>query len=152
MAPWTFNIEFSYDTQFIFRFLMFTVGDDENLELLTQGLAPRHLASVYGVSPYYPTDPSTSGGACLGLNPRVGSYYLSAMTSQGYPIEKTILQPSTGASSSTCSGATPNRDSTEDYLRLGAVLVGTLPSKPVALAWWAQLGAILRTTPVSTQS
>jgi hypothetical protein len=81
MAPWTFNIKFPYDTQFIFGSLMFAVGDDGNLELLTQGPAPRHFTLVYGISPYYPTNPSTSGGACSGLNPHAGLYYLSAMTS-----------------------------------------------------------------------
>jgi hypothetical protein len=43
IAPWTFNIKLSFITQFIFRSLMFAIGEDENLELLTQGLAPRHL-------------------------------------------------------------------------------------------------------------
>jgi hypothetical protein len=87
---------------------MFAAGDDRNLELLTQGLAPRHLASIYGVSPYYPANPSISGEACSGLNPHTGSYYLSAITSQERLIEKTILQPKT-----------PDRDSAEDYPEIG---------------------------------
>jgi hypothetical protein len=91
MAPWTFIIKFPYGTPFIFESLMFATGEDENLELLTQGPVPRHLAPVYGVSPYYPTDPSTSGRTCSGLNPQRWSYYLSATTSQGCPIGKTIL-------------------------------------------------------------
>jgi hypothetical protein len=70
---------------------MFDTRDDGNLELLTQGPVPRHLTPVYGVSPYYSIDPSTSGGAYSGLNPHAGSYYLSAMTSQGCLIGKTIL-------------------------------------------------------------
>jgi hypothetical protein len=80
MALWTFNFKFLYGTQFIFRSLMFATGEDENLELLTQGPAPRHPAPVYEKAPYYPIDPSTSGGACSDLNPYVGSYYLFAMT------------------------------------------------------------------------
>jgi hypothetical protein len=81
MDPWTFNIKFPYDTQLIFGPLMFAIGDDGNLELLTQGPTPSHLALVYGISPYYPVDLSTSGRICSGLNPHAGSYYLSSMTS-----------------------------------------------------------------------
>jgi hypothetical protein len=91
IAPWTFNIKLSFITQFIFRSLMFAIEEDENLELLTQGLAPRHPVSVYGTTPYYPADPSTSGGAGSGLNSHAGPYYLSAMTSQGLPIGKNHL-------------------------------------------------------------
>jgi hypothetical protein len=64
-------------------------------------------------------DPSTSNEGRSGLNPHVGPYYLSAMTSQGYPIRKTILQLSAGASSSSSSGATPDWDSAEDYPKIG---------------------------------
>jgi hypothetical protein len=81
MASSTFNIKFLYDTQFIFGSLIFAAGEDGNLELLTQGPAPRHLVPVYGVSLNYPADPSILGGACSSLNPHAGPYYLSAMTS-----------------------------------------------------------------------
>jgi hypothetical protein len=84
MAPWTFSVKFPYDTQFIFGLLMFAAGEDGNLELLTRVLVPRHPWPIYGKAPYYPADPSTSstlGGACSGLNPHAGLYYLSAMTS-----------------------------------------------------------------------
>jgi hypothetical protein len=76
MAHCTFNIKFSYNAQYIFGSLMFATEEDENLELLTQGPAPRHPAPIYGVSLYYPADPSTSGRACSGLNPHAGPYYL----------------------------------------------------------------------------
>jgi hypothetical protein len=36
-------------------------------------------------------------------------------------------------------------------LRSGALLVGTLPSKPDASTWWAQPGAVLIIDPTSTQ-
>jgi hypothetical protein len=52
MAPWTFNIKLPYDTEFTFGSLMFTAREDGNLELLTRGPAPKHLASVYGQVPY----------------------------------------------------------------------------------------------------
>jgi hypothetical protein len=83
--------------------------------LLTQGLTPRHPTLVYGKPSYLPGNPSTSGGACSDLNPYAGSYYLSAKTSQGCPIRKTILQPSAGASSFSSSGETSYRDSAKDY-------------------------------------
>jgi hypothetical protein len=54
-------MKFSYDTQFTFRSLMFTVGEDRNLELLNWDSAPRHPAPVYGKAPYYLIDPSLSG-------------------------------------------------------------------------------------------
>jgi hypothetical protein len=37
MAPWIFSVKFLYGTQFLFRSLMFTVGENENLKLLTRG-------------------------------------------------------------------------------------------------------------------
>jgi hypothetical protein len=86
MALWTFSIKFLYDTQFIFGSLMFTAGEDENLELLTWDLAPKHLALVYGQPPYLLANPSTSGSACSDLNPYVGSYYHSTTTSLRFLI------------------------------------------------------------------
>jgi hypothetical protein len=34
MAPWTFTVNFPYDTIFIFGPLMFSAGEGRNLELL----------------------------------------------------------------------------------------------------------------------
>jgi hypothetical protein len=118
MAHWTFSVKFTYDTQFIFRSLMFTAGEDRNFELLTRGLAPIHPRLVYGKVPYYSADPSTSGGACSGLNPHARSDYLSAMTSQGFPIGTPIFQPSVGTLSSSL-GVSPDRDSAEDHPEIG---------------------------------
>jgi hypothetical protein len=103
MAFWTFSIKFLFDTQFIFGSLMFATREDENLELLTRGSAPRHPAQVYGKVPYYPVGRSISGGAYSDLNPYAWSYYLSTMTSQGVPIETPIFQPSAGTTSSSSS-------------------------------------------------
>jgi hypothetical protein len=52
------------------------------------------------------------------LNPYAGSYYLFAKTSQGHPIEKTIIQSSAWASSSSSSGEAPNQDFAKDYLEI----------------------------------
>jgi hypothetical protein len=80
---------------------------------------PRYPMPVYGTTPCYPTNPSTSGEAFLGLNPQAGPYYLSTMTSQGCPIRKTILWSSPRASSLSSLGATPDRDSIKDYPEIG---------------------------------
>jgi hypothetical protein len=117
--------------------------EDENLELLTRGLAPGHHAPVYGKAPYYPTDlptSSTSCGACSGLTTRAGPYYHSVMTSQGHSIRTTIFQPSAGTLSSPSSGAAPNRGSIEDYPKIRAAPTGTLPLRSTASAWWVLPG------------
>jgi hypothetical protein len=100
---------------------MFTTGQDKNLELLTRGPAPRHHVPAYGKSPNYPVDPSTSGRAYSGLNPYAGSYYLSAMTSQGFPIGTPIFQPPDGTSGSS-SGVSLDRDCVEDYPEIGDII------------------------------
>jgi hypothetical protein len=122
MTPWTSDVKFPYGAQFLIGSLMFAIGEDGNLKLLPRGLAPSYCQPVYGKAPYYPADPSTSlalDNACSGLNPYVGSYYLSAMTSQGYPIGTPIFQPSVGTSSSSSLGASPDRDSIEEYPKIG---------------------------------
>jgi hypothetical protein len=137
MIPWTFSIKFSYDTQFIFKSLLFTVREDESLELLTRGPPPRHLAPVYGQPPYLLANPYTSSGACSCLNPYAGLYYLSTKTSQGRPIKKlySILQ---------LEHLFPHRQGqfliripSKTNLKLRAVLAGTLPSRLAASTWWA---------------
>jgi hypothetical protein len=80
LTPWTFSVKFPYDTQFTFGSLIFTVGEDENLKLLTQGPAPKLLAPVYGQAPYLLASSSTSGSTCLGLNPYAGPYHHAAKT------------------------------------------------------------------------
>jgi hypothetical protein len=122
MAPWTFNVMFPYDTQIIFRSLMFGAREDENLKLLTWGPAPRHPRPVYGKAPYYPIVSCTSGGVCSGLNPHARPYYLTTMTSQGFPIKTPIFQPSIGTSSSSSLGASPDQDSTEDCPKIGGII------------------------------
>jgi hypothetical protein len=122
MDPWTLNMKLLYDTQFIFGSLMFTDEEDGNLELLTRGPAPRHLAPVYRESLYYPTDlstSSTSSSSYSGLNPHAGSYHLFTVTSRGHPIEAPIFQPLVGTSSSVSLGATHDRDFIEDYPKIG---------------------------------
>jgi hypothetical protein len=97
---------------------MFVIGEDGTFELLTRGLVPRHHEPIYGEALYYPANSSTSSAPnniCSCLNPYAGSYYLSTMTSQGYPIRVHIFQPSAGTLSSTSTGSSVARDSIEDY-------------------------------------
>jgi hypothetical protein len=115
MTPWAFSIKFLYDTQFTFGSLMFSIGKEKNLELLAQGASPKHLTLVYGQAPYLPTNSSTSGGVCLGLNLYAGPYHRDTKTKHGLPIRAHIFQPSAGISSSSTSGASPYHDSTDDY-------------------------------------
>jgi hypothetical protein len=94
---------------------MFIAREDGNLELLIQGPVPRHPTLMYETTPYYLADPSTSGGAYLGLNPHAGPYYISTIASKGLLIRKTIFQSSAGTSSSSSLGATLDQDSIKDY-------------------------------------
>jgi hypothetical protein len=52
---------------------------------------------------------------CLGLDPYAGPYVRIAKLIQGIPIVTSILQPSTGASSSSSSLASPDQDLANDY-------------------------------------
>jgi hypothetical protein len=119
MAPWIFSFNFPYDTQLIFWSLMFAMGEDGNLKLLTQGPVPKCLALVYGQAPYLSVSSSTSGSVCLGLNSYAGPYHRAAKTIQGISIGVYILQLSVGASSSSSSAVSPDQDSTDDYLEIG---------------------------------
>jgi hypothetical protein len=151
MAHCTFSVKFMYDTQFIFGSLMFAVKEDGNLELLTQGPAPRHSTPVYGIAPSYPVDPSTSGGACSGMNPHVGPYYFSAMTSQWHLIGKTIFQSSLEHQAPHLREQLPIGTPLKTTWRSGIAPVRTLPSKFVTSAWWGQPGATLRIALVGTR-
>jgi hypothetical protein len=117
MAPWTFSIKFLYDTQFIFGFVL-VVGVDGNLKLLTQGPAPKQFALVYGQAPYLPGSSSTSGGACIGLNPFARSYHPIAKAAQELQIRTSIFQPLTETSSSSTSRASLDRNSVDDYPKI----------------------------------
>jgi hypothetical protein len=97
---------------------VFTVGEDENLKLLTQGPAPKRLTSVYGQAPYLLAISSTSGDVCSGLNP-YARHHRTVKTIQGISIGASILQPSVGASNSSSSAASPDQDSTDDYPEIG---------------------------------
>jgi hypothetical protein len=119
MEPWSFNVKFPYGTQLTFGSLMFAMREDGNLKLLTQGPAPKRLASVYWHPPYLLASSSTSGGVCLGLNPYAGPYHCAAKMTWGIPIETPIFQSSAETLSSSTSAASPDQDSSDDYPEIG---------------------------------
>jgi hypothetical protein len=118
MTPWTFDIKFSYGTQFTFGSLMLATGEDRNHKMLLSGPAPEHLAPVYGQAPCFPAISSTSGSACSGLDPYVGLHICTIKLIRGIPIVTSILQPSPEASSSSSSVASPDQDSADDYPKI----------------------------------
>jgi hypothetical protein len=82
--------------------------------MLHPGLALEHLVPVYVQAPYFSTISSTSGDACSGLNPYIGSYVRTTNLIRGIPIVTYILQPSARASSWSSSAASPDQDSADD--------------------------------------
>jgi hypothetical protein len=124
MAPWTFDVKFPPGTQFTFGSLVFAVGEDGDLRMLPLGPAPECLAPACGQAPWLPDTSSTSGGACSGLDPFVGCYICTAKLIRGIPVVTSILQPSTGASSSSSSVASPDQDSSDDYPEIGISTCG----------------------------
>jgi hypothetical protein len=91
MTSWTFNVKFSYDTEFTFGSLTFTTEEDENLKILTPGPALECLTPVYGEAPYHLAISSTSADACSGLDPCVCQYIRTARFIRGIPIGSSIL-------------------------------------------------------------
>jgi hypothetical protein len=115
MAPWSFDVKFPLDTQFTFRSLTFVAGEDGDLKMLPPGIAPEHPA---------PAPSSTSGATCSGSDPFAGLYIHTAKLVQGIPIVTSTLRPFVGASSSSSSASSPDRDSSNDYPRIGASTCG----------------------------
>jgi hypothetical protein len=108
---------------------MFAAGEDGNLELLTQGLAPKCLMPMYGHAPYLPTSSSTSGSVCSGFNPYAEPYHHAAKTTHGIPIGAPIFQPSAETPSSSSSATSHGQESTDDYPEIGGSTCWTPPMK-----------------------
>jgi hypothetical protein len=118
---------------------MFATREDRNLELLTQGPAPKHITPVYGQASYILASSSTSSGARSGSNPYAGSYHRVAKTTPGIPIGAPIFQSLAGTSSSPTSAASPDQDSTDDYLRSVEAPIGAPLMRVTSSSWWPQL-------------
>jgi hypothetical protein len=124
LAPWTFKVKFSYGTQFLFGTLMFTIGEDGTLKLLARGPAPSHHKPIYGEAPYYPAEPRATlapGGARSGLNPYVGLYTSTAITSWGHPIGVPASWSSIETVSSTSLGTSTSRKPAAEAHRISMV-------------------------------
>jgi hypothetical protein len=67
-----------------------------------------------------PAPSSGSGGACSGLDPFVGLYIHTAKLVRGILIVTSTLRPFVGASSSSSSASSLDRDLSEDYPKIGA--------------------------------
>jgi hypothetical protein len=115
MTPWSFNEKFPLSTEFTFRSLTFIAGEDGDLKMLAPGTAPEHPALAPS---------STSGGTCSGSDTFVGLYIRTAKLVRGIPIVTSTLRPFIGASSSSSSTSSPDRDSSSDYLEIGASACG----------------------------
>jgi hypothetical protein len=94
---------------------MFAVGEDENLKMLPSGPAPEHPT---------PAPSSASGGACSGLDPFVELYIYTAKLIRGISIMTSTFRPFIGASSSSSSASSLDRDLSDDYPEIGASAYG----------------------------
>jgi hypothetical protein len=71
-----------------------------------------------------PAPSSTSSSTCVGSNPFAGLYICIAKLVRGIPIVTSTLQTFTGALSSSSSASPPSRDSSDEYLEIGASACG----------------------------
>jgi hypothetical protein len=124
MAPWTYDVKFPLDTQFIFRSLTFAAGEDGELRMLPPRPAPERHWSTHGQAPWSPMTSSTSGGVCSSLNPFAGLYIRTAKIICGIPVVTSTLRPLVKASSSSSSAAPPDPDSSDDYPEFGISACG----------------------------
>jgi hypothetical protein len=119
MAPWTFDVKFPLGTQFTFRSLTFSVGEDGELRMLPLGPALERRMLIDGQAPWSLTTSSISGGAYSGLDCFAGLYLRTAKIIRGILIVTCTLQPLAGASSLSSSVASPDQDSSDDYPKIG---------------------------------
>jgi hypothetical protein len=136
MTPWAFGVTFPCGTQLTFRSLTFAAGEDGDLRMLPPGPTLEHLALMSSL---------TSGDSCSGSDPCVGSYIRTAKIVRGILAVISIIRPLVGALSSSSSISTPDPDSFDDYLEIGASAWGN-PRKTVGLSAWWPLMVIDRTT------
>jgi hypothetical protein len=119
MAPWMFDVKFSCGIQLTFGSLSFTAGEDGDLKMLLLEAVPERLALEHGQASCSLANSSTSGDACLGVDPWVGLYIRTAKLVRDIPVVTSIIRPLAGTSSSSSSAASPEQDSSDDYPRSG---------------------------------
>jgi hypothetical protein len=108
-------MKFPLDTQFTFGSLTFVVGEDGDLKMLPPGPASEHLT---------PAPSSTLGSTWSDLDPFAGLYIRTVKLIQGIPIVTSTLRTFTGAPSSSSLASSLSRDSSDDYLVIGAITCG----------------------------
>jgi hypothetical protein len=108
MAPWTFDIKFLRDTEFTFGSLMFAVGEDKDLRMLTPGEAAERIA---------PSSASIETQVESDLFD--GSYIRTVKLIRGIPVVTTILRPCAGVASSSPSALSSDQGSSENYPEIG---------------------------------
>jgi hypothetical protein len=114
-----FDVKFSCGTQLTFGSLSFAAGEDGDLKMLLLEAVPERLAPEHGQASCSLANSSTSGDACLGVDPWAGLYIRTAKLVRGIPIVTSIIRPLAGTSSSSSSAASPEQDSSDDYPRSG---------------------------------
>jgi hypothetical protein len=102
-----------------FRSLTFATEEDGNLRMLPPEPSPECLTPIDGQDPCRLATSSTSGGACTVLDSCAGLYICTAKLVRGIQAMSSILRPSVRASSSSLSVASPNKDSCDDYPKIG---------------------------------
>jgi hypothetical protein len=110
-----FDIKFSCGTQLTFRSLTFAAGENRELNMLSLGLSPGHLA---------PTSSSAAGRSCAGPCRCAESYIRTAKIIRGIPIVTSTLWLLVEASGSSTSTLTPDSDSADNYLEIEASAYG----------------------------
>jgi hypothetical protein len=108
-------MKFPLGTQFTFGSLMFVVGENGDLKMLSPGPVAEHPT---------PAPSSTSGGAYSGLDPFAGLYIRTAKLVWGILIVTSTLWAFTRALSSSSSTSSPHRDSYDDYPEIEASAYG----------------------------
>jgi hypothetical protein len=124
MTPWTFDVKFPLGTQFAFGSMMFATGEDEELRMLPPGPGPQCCTPTDGQAPWSLTASSTLGGAYSGLDPFTGLYIHTVKIIWGIPVVTSTLRPLAGAPSSSSLVASPDQDSSDDYLEIGVSACG----------------------------
>jgi hypothetical protein len=115
MAPWTFDIKFPLGTQFTFGSLTFAVGEDGDIKMLPPGPAAEHPT---------PAPSSMSDSTCSGSDPFVGLYIHTAKLIRGILIVTSTLWTFIRAPSLSSLESYPSRDSSDEYLEVGANAYG----------------------------
>jgi hypothetical protein len=124
MAPCTFDVKFSLNTQFTFRSLMFAAGEDEDLRILPPRPALERLTPTDGQASWSLMTSPTSGGVCSSLDPFTRLYICIAKIVQGISVMMSTLRPLAGASSSSSSAVSPDQDLSNDYPEIGISACG----------------------------